>query len=43
MTKNKFKCKFKFLGDEKYLSQNLTVKCTVGKLESNIILDITAL
>lgn len=43
MIKNKFKCKFKFLGDEKYLSQNLTVKCTVGKLESNIILDITAL
>lgn len=43
MNNNKFKCKFKFLGDESYLTKNLTVKCTVGELESNITLDISAL
>ncbi len=43
MSQNKFKCKFKFLGDEKYLSKNLIVTCIVGKLTSTIALDISAL
>lgn len=40
---NKFKCKFKFNGDEQYLSQNINVTCKIDNMSTNILLDIIAL
>ena len=35
---NKFKCKFKFDGDEKYLSQNITVTCQIDNMTAEVFL-----
>ena len=40
---NKFKCKFMFDGDEKYLEHNITVMCQIEDMLANIQLDIVAL
>ena len=40
---NKFKCKFKFNGDEQYLGYNIKVSCTIDDMTSNVLLDIVPL
>lgn len=40
---NKFKCKFKFDGDEQYLQHNITVTCQIDDLIANVKLDVTTL
>lgn len=40
---NKFKTKFSFTGDEKYLNDSILVKCQIENLTAEILLDITAL
>lgn len=39
----RFKCKFKFIGDELCLNDNINVTCDIEDLSSNILLDIVAL
>lgn len=41
--KYRFKCKFKFIGNEHYLNTNVNVVCRVEDLSSDITLDIVAL
>lgn len=41
--KYRFKCKFKFVGDELYLDDQINVTCKIEDLSSNILLDIIAL
>ena len=41
--KYRFKCKFKFTGDETCLGSNLNVACNIEGLSSNILLDIKTL
>ena len=40
---NKFKCKFKFNGDEQYLGHNIKVICKIDNLASDVLLDIVHL
>lgn len=40
---NPFKFKFRFVGDEKYLGENVRVVCTLGKYTEEILLDIVTL
>ena len=40
---NKFKCKFKFNGDEQYLGHVIKVICRIANLESDVLLDIVPL
>ncbi len=40
---NKFKCKFKFNGDEKYLNYSINVTCKIENLSANFKLAIVAL
>lgn len=40
---NKFKCKFKFNGDEQYLWHNIKVICKIDNLETSVLLDIVPL
>jgi hypothetical protein len=40
---NKFKCKFKFNGDEQYLNHNIKVICKIEDMSSDVLLDIIAL
>lgn len=40
---NKFKCKFKFNGDEQYLGKNINVTCQIENMSANISLDIVTL
>ena len=40
---NKFKCKFKFDGDEQYLGQNINVTCKIDDMSTTVSLDIIAL
>ncbi len=42
-TKYRFKCKFKFIGDEYCLNDNINVTCKLEDLSSDILLDIVAL
>lgn len=42
-TKYRFKCKFKFAGDESYIGYNIKVKCKLEDLSSNISLNIITL
>ena len=37
---NKFKCKFKFDGDEQYLSHKITASCQIENLTANVSLDV---
>ena len=37
---NKFKCKFKFDGDEQYLSHKITASCQIDNLTANVSLDV---
>lgn len=41
--KYRFKCKFKFIGDEFSLNERINVTCELEDLSSNILLDIVAL
>lgn len=41
--KYRFKCKFKFIGNELYLEDRINVTCQVDDLSANILLDIIAL
>lgn len=41
--KYRFKCKFKFIGDEYYLEDNINVTCQIEDLTSDILLEIIAL
>lgn len=40
---NKFKCKFMFDGDEKYLQNNITATCQIDDMFADILLDVIAL
>ncbi len=40
---NKFKCKFKFNGDEKYIGHNINATCMIDNMSTEISLDIVAL
>ena len=40
---NKFKCKFKFDGDEKYLGQNITATCQIDNMTTEVLLEIITL
>ena len=40
---NKFKCKFKFDGDERYLQNNITVTCQIDDMNAEILLDVVTL
>ena len=40
---NRFKCKFKFDGDESYIDNNIEVTCTIGNMTAKVALDIIAL
>lgn len=40
---NKFKCKFKFDGDEKHLNQNIFVTCKIDDMTAKIPLDVSTL
>ena len=40
---NEFKCKFKFLGDEKYLENNIVVTCKIENMFTKVLLDVIAL
>ena len=40
---NKFKCKFRFDGDEKYLENNIIVTCRIEDMFAEVLLDIIAL
>ena len=40
---NKFKCKFKFEGDEQYLGHNIIVICQIEDMFSETSLDVIAL
>lgn len=40
---NEFKCKFKFIGDEQYIGNNINVSCTVNGMSANTSLNIIAL
>lgn len=40
---NKFKCKFKFDGDEQYLRYNITVTCQIDDLVADVRLDVITL
>lgn len=42
-SKYRFKCKFKFIGDEYCLDDNINVTCKIEDLSSDILLDIVAL
>ena len=39
---NEYKCKFKFLGDEAYLNERITVKLTINELSASADLDIVS-
>ena len=39
---NEYKCKFKFLGDEAYLNERITVKLTINGLSASADLDIVS-
>ena len=41
--KYRFKCKFKFNGDEQYLGHNIEANCTIDNLSENVSLDIVPL
>lgn len=41
--KYRFKCKFKFNGDEQYLGYNIEANCTIDDLSENVFLDIVPL
>lgn len=41
--KYRFKCKFKFDGDEQYINNNIIVTCKIEELSSEVSLDIIAL
>lgn len=40
---NKFKCKFKFDGDEQYLRHNIIVTCQIDDMIANVPLDVVTL
>lgn len=40
---NRFKCKFKFDGDEAYLDHNITVTCKIDDMFTRVLLDVTTL
>jgi uncharacterized protein YpmS len=41
--KYRFKCKFKFIGDERYIDYNILATCKIENLSSDVSLDIIAL
>lgn len=40
---NKFKCKFKFDGDEQYIQHNIIVTCQIDDMITDVSLDVTTL
>ena len=40
---NKFKCKFRFDGDEQYLGHNITVVCKIDDMIAEVLLDVVSL